>query len=344
MTIRVAINGFGRIGELFFRNVLRDPGDIEVVAINDTFPLPEVEYLLRFDSVHHEPTAEIASGEGWLRVNGRVIQVLQVRDPAQLPWRDLGIDIVVEATGVFEDRAGMEKHRQAGALKVLLTAPAKADGADVTLCYGVNEAAYDPARHHLVSNASCTTNCLAPVARALDAAFGLEWGLMSTVHAYTGTQALVDRADKDLRRGRAAALNIVPSSTGAARAIGLVLPHLKGRLDGMSFRVPVPTGSVIDLVFETRAPFTADSLHAAFEAAERDPSYHGVLTVTRFPLVSSDIIGRPDSAIVDTTSTLVMGDRRGKVVAFYDNEWGYACRVTDVVRLMGAGLGRGPSS
>jgi glyceraldehyde 3-phosphate dehydrogenase len=183
----------------------------------------------------------------------------------------------------------------------------------------------------------CATNCLAPVARVLDEAFGLEWGLMSTVHAYTGSQALVDRADKDLRRGRAAALNIVPSSTGAARAIGLVLPHLKGRLDGMSFRVPVPTGSVIDLVFETRAPFTPDSLHGAFDAAERDPSYRGVLTISRFPLVSSDIIGRPQSAIVDATSTIVMGDRRGKVVAFYDNEWGYASRVVDVVRWMGAG-------
>jgi glyceraldehyde 3-phosphate dehydrogenase len=307
------------------------------VAINDIFPLAELEYLLRFDSVHHEPAAEIASGPGWLRVNGREIRVLQEREPARLPWGELGIDVVVEATGVFEDRDGMAKHRAAGARKVLLTAPAKADGADVTLCYGVNEAAYDPAAHQLVSNASCATNCLAPVARVLDEAFGLEWGLMSTVHAYTGSQALVDRADKDLRRGRAAALNIVPSSTGAARAIGLVLPHLKGRLDGMSFRVPVPTGSVIDLVFETRAPFTPDSLHGAFDAAERDPSYRGVLTISRFPLVSSDIIGRPQSAIVDATSTIVMGDRRGKVVAFYDNEWGYASRVVDVVRWMGAG-------
>jgi glyceraldehyde 3-phosphate dehydrogenase len=311
--------------------VLRDPGPIEVVAINDVIPLDEIEYLLRFDSVHPAPPREIRSGEGWLTVDGRRVQVLAERDPAALPWGDLGVEVVVEATGVFEDRSGMEKHLSAGAKRVLLTAPAKKDGADVTVCYGVNEGDFDPARHRLVSNASCTTNCLAPVARALDEAFGLEWGLMSTVHAYTGSQALVDRADKDLRRGRAAALNIVPTTTGAARAIGLVLPHLAGKIDGLAYRVPVPTGSVTDLVFESREPLSRDAIHEAFAAAAADASYRDVLAISHFPLVSSDIVGDPHSAIVDATSTLVMGGTRAKVVAWYDNEWGYAARVKDMV-------------
>jgi glyceraldehyde 3-phosphate dehydrogenase len=338
MSIRVAINGFGRIGELFFRQVLQAPGAIDIVAINDLIPLAELEYLLRFDSVHHRPPAEISSGPGWLKADGHEVKVFMERDPASLPWRELAVDIVVEATGVFEDREGMSRHLAAGAHKVLLTAPAKKDGADVTLCYGVNEGIYDPAAHDLVSNASCTTNCLAPVVRVLDEAFGLEWGLMSTVHAYTGSQALVDRADKDLRRGRAAAYNIVPTSTGAAKAIGLVLPQLAGKIDGLAYRVPVPDGSVVDLVFETREPISVDGLHTAFAAAEGDVSYHHVLALSRFPLVSSDIIGTPQSAIVDASVTLAMGDHRAKVVAWYDNEWGYAARVKDMVDYIGARL------
>jgi glyceraldehyde 3-phosphate dehydrogenase len=338
VSIRVAINGFGRIGEMFFRQVLHAPGPLEVVAINDLIPLDELEYLLKYDSVHRAPPAEVSSGPGWLKADGAEVKVSNERDPARLPWRDLAVDVVVEATGVFEDREGMSKHLAAGAHKVVLTSPAKKDGADVTLCYGVNEASYDPVVHHLVSNASCTTNCLAPMLRVLDEAFGVEWGLMSTVHAYTGSQALVDRADKDMRRGRAAALNIVPTSTGAARAIGLVLPHLKGKVDGLAIRVPVPDGSITDLVVETREPLSVEAIHAAFDAAAADPSYHHVLAVSRDPLVSGDIVGTPYSCLLDATSTLTMGDRRAKVLGWYDNEWGYAARVKDLVTYIGARL------
>lgn len=338
MTVRVAINGFGRIGEMVFRSFLHRPDGVEVVAINDIVALDQIAYLLRYDSVHQTPRPAITSGPGWLRVDDHEVKVFAERDPARLPWADLGVDIAVEATGVFEDREGMEKHRAAGARKVILTAPAKKDGADVTVCMGVNHAAYDPAAHHLISNASCTTNALAPLVRALDEAFGVEWGLMSTVHAYTGSQALVDRADKDLRRGRAAALNIVPTSTGAARAIGLVLPRLKGRIDGMAYRVPVPDGSVVDLTFGAREPFSRDALHATVRAAAADPSYLGVLDYTEDALVSSDILGRPHSSIFDATSTLVMGDRTAKVLAWYDNEFGYACRVHDLVVWVGERL------
>jgi len=338
VTIRVAINGFGRIGEMVFRSFIDRPDGVEVVAINDLMALDQIAYVLRFDSVHQEPRPTITSGPGWMRVDDHEVKVFQARDPATLPWGDLGVDIAIEATGVFEDRDGMAKHLQAGATKVILTAPAKKDGADVTICIGVNDPFYDPARHHLVSNASCTTNALAPLVRAIDEAYGVEWGLMSTVHAYTGSQALVDRADKDLRRGRAAALNIVPTSTGAARAIGLVLPHLAGKIDGMAYRVPVPDGSVVDLTFGARRPFTRDSLHAALRAAAADPSYRGVLDYTEFELVSSDIVGTRHSSIVDATATIVLGDRMAKVLAWYDNEFGYACRVHDLAVMIGQRL------
>jgi glyceraldehyde 3-phosphate dehydrogenase len=244
------------------------------------------------------------------------------------------VDVVVEASGAFEDREGMEKHLVAGAERVVLTAPAKNDGADITVCMGVNDEQLDLLRHRLISNASCTTNCLAPVARAVDEAFGLKWGLVTTVHAYTGSQAVVDSAKKSMRRGRAAALNIVPTSTGAARAIGLVLPHLAGRIDGLAFRVPVPDGSIIDLVFETERTFDRDGLHAALRRAAADASYKGVLAVTDEELVSSDIVGTAQSAIVDATSTITLGDHRAKLVAWYDHEWGYACRVRDLVELI----------
>ncbi len=337
MPTRVAINGLGRIGEMVLRHWLHDPRDVEIVAINDLAPLDQLAYALRYDSVHPAPPADIASGEGWLRAGGREIKALQQRDPALLPWADLGVDIVVEATGVFEARDGMAKHVTAGAKRVVLTAPAKDDGADVTVCMGVNEAAYDPAAHHLISNASCTTNCLAPVLRTLDEAFGVTWAMVSTVHAYTGSQALVDVAAKG-RRGRAAALNIVPTSTGAAKAIGLVLPHLAGKVDGMAYRVPVPDGSVIDVVAELGRPVDAAALNAAFRAAAADASYRGVLAATDDEIVSSDVIGRPESAVVDLPSTMVLGGsgRVAKVVAWYDNEWGYAGRVMDLVDYIGA--------
>jgi glyceraldehyde 3-phosphate dehydrogenase len=336
MSARVAINGFGRIGEMFFRSSLVRPSGFEIVAINDIVDLSQITYLLRHDSVHSRPPRQIEPADGGLLVDGNVIRVLREKDPTDLPWADMDIDVVVESSGAFADRDGMSKHIVAGARRVVLTAPAKGDGADVTVCVGVNDRALDLGQHRLISNASCTTNCLAPVARAVDEAFGLQWGLVTTVHAYTGSQSVVDSAQKNMRRGRAAALNIVPTTTGAARAIGLVLPHLAGKIDGMAFRVPVPAGSVIDLVFETRQPFDAESLHRALEAAASDPTYRGVLAVTNEELVSSDIIGTEQSAIVDATSTLTLGDRRGKLVAWYDNEWGYACRVRDLVGLVAA--------
>ncbi|HEX5633845.1 MAG TPA: glyceraldehyde 3-phosphate dehydrogenase NAD-binding domain-containing protein, partial [Gemmatimonadales bacterium] len=304
MPIRVAINGFGRIGEMVLRATLARPSTpVEIVVVNDVVPLDTISYLLRRDSVHQGSPKDVTSGPGWVRVGGREIKVLQEREPERLPWGDLGIDVAVEATGVFEDRDGMARHLQAGATRVVLTAPASKDGADVTVCVGVNEAALDLGQHRLISNASCTTNCLAPVLRALDEAFGVEWGLVSTVHAYTGSQALVDAANRNPARGRAAALNIVPTSTGAAKAIGLVMPHLAGRVDGMAYRVPVPDGSVIDLVFGARDAVSAEAINQAFRTASADPSYRGVLAVTDEPLVSSDIIGDARSAIVDAGST-----------------------------------------
>jgi glyceraldehyde 3-phosphate dehydrogenase len=323
---------------MLLRNILHEPRDLEVVAINDIVNLDQIAYLLRYDSVHRPPRQEIACGPGWLEVDGRRIEVLQERDPAALPWRRLEIDIAVECTGVFESREGMTKHLIAGARKVLLSAPAGEGGADVTLCFGVNHQTYDPDAHHLISNASCTTNCLAPVLRALDEAFGWQWGLVTTIHAYTGSQSLVDAAQKSMRRGRAANLNIVPTSTGAARAIAEVLPRLDGKIDGMAFRVPVPDGSVIDLVFEVERSITRDAIHDAFRHARANPSYMGVLDITADEVVSSDIIGSELSALVDASSTMVLGERRAKVIAWYDNEWGYAARCRDVAAYVGERL------
>jgi glyceraldehyde 3-phosphate dehydrogenase len=334
MTLRVAINGFGRIGEMFLRQSLTEDSAYEVVAVNDILSLDQITYLLRYDSVHRPAPAAVSATPDGFSVAGRPVRVFQESDPVRLPWRDLNIDVVVECTGVFRDRAGLSKHLAAGARRVVLTAPAKAaSDVDITVCVGVNDALLQ-SEHALISNASCTTNCLAPVVRAIREAFGWRWGLMTTVHAYTGSQAVLDAAQKRMRRGRAAALNIVPTSTGAAKAIDLVLPDIAGTLDGMAFRVPVPDGSVVDLVFESERPFTVASLHAAFASAAQDPSYRGVLAVTEDEVVSSDIIGTRYSALVDATSTLVQGDRRAKVVAWYDNEWGYAARVRDLVMLM----------
>ncbi len=335
--LRVAINGFGRIGELTFRNLLQSgPDAIEIVAVNDIISLEQIVYLLRYDSVHRGrgEATQIESEPGQLRIDGQTVRIFQERDPAALPWADLGVDVAIDATGVFRDREGLGKHLSAGARKVILTAPAKPDGVDVTLCVGVNHEDYDPALHDRISNASCTTNCLAPVARCIDEAFGLTWGALSTIHAYTGSQALVDQAHKKPRRGRAAAWNIVPTTTGAATAIGDVLPHLAGRIQGMAFRVPVPDGSVIDFTFGTRDPMTKAALHEAFAAAEADASYRDVLSITHEPLVSSDILGSARSAIVDGLSTMIVGERVAKVVAWYDNEWGYARRVVDLVSIV----------
>lgn len=338
MTVRVAINGFGRIGEMALRAILAERKGIDIVAINDIVSLEEIEYLLRTDSVHICPRNHIEAGPGWLRIDDEEAKVFQEKDPADLPWRDLEVDIVIESSGVFRRREDMQKHLRAGARKVVLTSSAKGDGADVTLCMGVNDGDYDASRHDLISNASCTTNCLAPVVRAIDERFGLQWGLMSTVHAYTGSQELVDAANKNTRRGRAAALNIVPTTTGAAQAIGLVLPHLDGKIDGMAFRVPVPDGSIVDLVFESREAMTRESLHDAFRQAAAEPSYRGVLGLTEQAYVSTDIIDSDYSALVDAGSTILLDPHHAKVLAWYDNEWGYACRVRDVVAMVGQSL------
>jgi len=338
MPLRIAINGFGRIGEMVLRVLLQRPDSpVELVAINDVVPLAAISYLLRRDSVHQGSPRDVDSGPGWLRVGERRIEVLQEREPEKLPWGDRKIDVVVESTGVFEDRDGMSRHLAAGAGRVVLSAPPGKGGADVTVCVGVNDAVLDLQQHRLISNGSCTTNCLAAVLRALDEAFGVDWGLAATIHAYTGSQALVDAANKQPVRGRAAALNIVPTTTGAAKSIGEVLPHLDGRVDGMAYRVPVPDGSVLDLVFGTERPMTRDGLNDALRAAASDASYRGVLAVSDEALVSTDIVGDPRSAIVDAPSTGVQGDRRGKVVAWYDNEWGYASRVVDLLELIAAG-------
>lgn len=334
MTVRVAINGFGRIGEMTLRAVLADRQGIDIVAINDVVPLEQLEYLLRTDTVHLCPENEIASGPGWLRIDDEEAAVTQVSDPSELPWKELEVDVVVESSGVFRDRESLTKHLDAGARKVVLTAPAKDDGADVTICMGVNDTEYDESRHDIVSNASCTTNCLAPTVRAIDEAFGFRWGLMSTVHAVTGSQEVIDAANRKMRRGRAAAWNIVPTTTGAAKATGVVLPHLDGKIDGMAFRVPVPDGSIVDLVFESEKELTDDSLHEAFRRAADDPTYKGVLDITDYEFVSSDIIDCPLSALIDATSTIVLDNRHAKVLAWYDNEWGYACRVRDLVAMV----------
>ena len=345
MTLRVAINGFGRIGEMVLRNALLERAAgraaVEIVAINDIVPLDQIAYLLRYDTVHRDrsPGRSIESSNGELTVDGHMIRVFQEHEPEALPWADLGIDVVVECTGVFRDRDGLERHLAAGARRVVLSAPAKAaSDVDITMCMGVNDGDFEPEHHMLISNASCTTNCLAPVARAIDEAFGIEWAAMSTIHAYTGSQALIDQANKNHRRGRAAAQNIVPTTTGAAKAIGLVLPGLEGRIEGMAFRVPVPDGSAIDLVARTRDPLDTGELHAVLAAAADDPSYRGVLGVTDEPIVSSDVLGTQWSALIDLEMSHAFADRAVKLVAWYDNEWGYSRRVVDVLGMI-AGAG-----
>ena len=340
MSIRVAINGFGRIG----RNVLRAArqsgrDDIDFVAVNDLAGSGTLAHLLKYDSVHGAyPGTVEAAGEG-LVVDGDEIVVLSERDPADLPWRELGVDIVVESTGRFRARELASKHLEAGARKVVISAPAK--GEDITIVFGVNHPAYDPARHHLISNASCTTNCLAPVARVLADRFGFVHGLMTTIHAYTSGQAVLDGPHSDLRRARAAAVSMIPTTTGAARAISLVLPELEGRLDGMAIRVPTPDVSVVDLVAELETEAAPEDINDAFrEAAAADLA--GILRVEDEPLVSVDFTGEPASSVVDAPSTSVMDGRMVKVLAWYDNEWGYSSRVVDLVAYVAARLPASP--
>jgi len=336
MTTRIAINGFGRIGRQTLRAVLeRHPDDLEVVAVNDLAPTATNAHLFRYDSTYGRYPGTVEEGDGEIVVDGRHIRTYSEKDPATLPWGELGIEIVVESTGVFTDAEKAHAHIDAGARKVIISAPARNE--DITVVLGVNETMYDPANHHVVSNASCTTNGLALPAKVIFDSFGIEHGLMTTVHSYTNDQPVLDVVHKDLRRARSAGQNIIPTTTGAARALALVIPELKGRFDGYALRVPTATVSVIDFVAQTTRPVTAESANAAFRAAAEGP-LKGLLDYTEEPLVSMDFKGDDHSSIVDGGLTLVTGDRLLKVVAWYDNEWGYSCRVADLAAFIGARL------
>ncbi len=325
---RVGINGFGRIGRNFFRAARERGGDFEIVAFNDLGDVPTMAHLLKHDSVLGNFDGEVEVSGGSLKVNGKELRGLAERDPANLPWRELEIDIAIESTGFFTDRAGAQKHLDAGAKKVLISAPAK--DPDITLVLGVNDDAYDAEKHSIISNASCTTNCVAPMAKVLDDTFGIEQGFMTTIHAYTNDQQILDLPHKDLRRARAAAINLIPTSTGAAKAIGLVLPQLQGKVDGISVRAPVPTGSITDLVVTLRGDATADSVNAAFKAAAESGPLAPYLDYSTEPLVSRDIVHSPASCIFDSELTMANGSF-AKVFGWYDNEWGYSCRLVDLV-------------
>lgn len=327
MAVKVGINGFGRIGRNVFRAALNRP-EIEFVAVNDLTDAETLAMLLEFDSVHGRLNADVKVDGNALVVNGKKIQVLAERDPGQLPWKDLGVDIVIESTGRFTDKAKAEAHiTQGGAKKVIISAPAKNE--DITIVMGVNEDKYDPALHNVISNASCTTNCLAPFAKVLDTEFGIVRGLMTTVHSYTNDQQILDLPHPDLRRARAAALSIIPTTTGAAKAVALVLPQLKGKLNGMAMRVPTPNVSVVDLVAELKKPASVEEINGALKAAAEGP-LKGILDYTERPLVSKDFNGDSHSSIVDALSTMVIEGNLVKVVSWYDNEWGYSNRVVDL--------------
>ena len=330
MAVKVGINGFGRIGRLVLRGCLNDP-EVEVVAINDLTNAETLAHLFKYDSVHGTLAEDVKAENGELVVGSRRIKVFAEKDPAKLPWGDLGVEYVVEATGVFRSKDQAMLHVQAGAKKVIITAPAKNE--DITIVMGVNHTDYDPAKHDLVSNASCTTNCLAPVAKVIDEKFGIKRGLMTTVHAYTNDQRILDLPHKDLRRARAAAMSIIPTTTGAAAAVGLVLPQLKGKLDGFAMRVPTPDVSVVDLVVELEKDTSAEEINAALKAAA-EGDLKGILGYSEVPLVSMDFRGDDRSSIVDAALTTVMEGNFAKVVSWYDNEWGYSMRVVDLVKYM----------
>jgi glyceraldehyde 3-phosphate dehydrogenase len=326
MSTKIAINGFGRIGRLVLRAIAKRGADLEVVAVNDLTDAATLAHLLKYDSVHGVWQGEISHTEDSIVFEGKTIRVLSQTDIALLPWRELGVDVVIESTGLFTDRAGASKHLDQGARKVLISAPAK--DPDITVVVGVNDAEYDPSRHHLISNASCTTNCLAPVSKVLLDSFGIEQGFMTTVHAYTNDQRILDLPHKDLRRARAASLSVIPTSTGAARAIGLVIPELKGKFDGYALRVPVPDGSVVDLSVTLEKQASVDQINAAMKEAALGP-LAGILEYTDAPIVGSDVIGNPHSAVFDSALTMVMG-RQAKLVIWYDNEWGFSNRMVDL--------------
>ncbi|MEU6365872.1 type I glyceraldehyde-3-phosphate dehydrogenase [Streptomyces sp. NPDC046931] len=332
MTIRVGINGFGRIGRNYFRALLEQGADIEIVAVNDLGDTATTAHLLKYDTILGRLKEEVSHTEDTITVGGRTIKVLSERNPADIPWGELGVDIVIESTGIFTKKEDAEKHIAGGAKKVIISAPAKNE--DVTIVMGVNQDQYDPANHHVISNASCTTNCVAPMAKVLDENFGIVKGLMTTVHAYTNDQRILDFPHKDLRRARAAAENIIPTTTGAAKATALVLPQLKGKLDGIAMRVPVPTGSVTDLVVELGREVTKEEVNAAFQKAA-EGELKGLLDYTEDPIVSSDIVNAPASCTFDSSLTMVQEGKNVKVIGWYDNEWGYSNRLVDLTVFIG---------
>jgi glyceraldehyde 3-phosphate dehydrogenase len=327
VAIRVGINGFGRIGRMFYRAALHHKDALEIVAVNDITDAATLAHLLKYDSIHRTLSHDIRAEGTGIVIDGKTLKVLAERDPAKLPWKDLGVQVVVESTGLFTSKEAASKHIGAGAKKVVISAPA--DGADVTLCMGVNQETFDPAKHDIISNASCTTNCLAPVAKVLNDTFGIQHGLMTTVHSYTSDQNLQDGPHKDLRRARGAALSMIPTSTGAAKAIGLVLPALKGKLDGIAIRVPTPNVSVVDLTAVVMKDADEKSVNAAMKAAAEGP-LKGILEYSEAPLVSVDLNGNPHSSIFDSPLTKVLDQRLVKIFSWYDNEWGYSNRLADV--------------
>ncbi|MFE9024125.1 type I glyceraldehyde-3-phosphate dehydrogenase [Streptomyces sp. NPDC007808] len=332
MTIRVGINGFGRIGRNYFRALLEQGADIEIVAVNDLGDTATTAHLLKYDTILGRLKQEVTHTADTITVDGHTIKVLSERNPADIPWGELGVDIVIESTGIFTKKADAEKHIAGGAKKVLISAPAS--GEDITIVMGVNNDKYDAANHHVISNASCTTNCVAPMAKVLDENFGIVKGLMTTVHAYTNDQRILDFPHKDLRRARAAAENIIPTTTGAAKATALVLPQLKGKLDGIAMRVPVPTGSVTDLVLELGREVTKEEINAAFQKAA-EGELKGILEYTEDPIVSSDIVNAPASCTFDSSLTMVQEGKNVKVIGWYDNEWGYSNRLVDLTVFVG---------
>ena len=331
MGMKVGLSGFGRIGRNVLRIIFEEAVDeFELVAINATGDLKDLAHLLKYDSIFRTFKGTIEVEEDGFLINGKKVKVVNHRDPAEIPWKELGVDLVIDSTGAFRDRQGLSKHIEAGAKKVIVTAPAKDE--DVTIVLGVNEDKYDPDNHNIISNASCTTNCLAPLSKVILEKFGVNKGLMTTIHAYTNDQQILDKRHKDLRRARAAAENIIPTTTGAAKAVALVLPELEGKLNGFSTRVPVPTGSLVDVTFEVGKSTTVEEVNAAFKEAS-EGELKGILGYSEEPLVSSDYIGDPRSSIIDGLSTMVI-DNMVKVVSWYDNEWGYSARVVDLAKLI----------
>lgn len=335
MAIKVGINGFGRIGRQFLRAKLKYDKDntMDIVGINDLYDSKTLAHLLKYDSIYRTLDAEIKAGDDYIEVNGEKIKITSIKDPGMLPWKDLGVDVALESTGIFRTREDATKHLTAGAKKVVVTAPCKKDGADITMVLGVNHNKYNKDEHNIISNASCTTNALAPLCKVLHDNFVIKNGIMTTIHAYTNDQRILDLPHKDLRRARAAALSAIPTSTGAASAIGLVIPELNGKLDGLAVRIPIPVGSIVDLTVKVEKDFSVEDVNSAFKKASKEPEFKGVLRYCEDPIVSADIIGDSHSTIFDALSTFKQ-DNLIKVLSWYDNEWGYSSRLYDVINFI----------